>query len=181
MRVPILSALGAALIFAALPVAAKAAPCPCHHVVHRIHVVHRRRVHLPCPPVQARVERLDVYVDRDDGRVDFGQWHDVRRDEQEQVVDGAVHRGMFEEHALHGADGDMRRDEGDMRRDDGAMHRDDGRAEWRGGRDWSSGRPSATDRFGYLTWVGKAHFIQGPPPGAAPQGPPDDGPWEVHP
>jgi hypothetical protein len=61
------------------------------------------------------------------------------------------------------------------------MHRDDGSAEWRGGPEWSSGRPSATDRFGYLTWIGKAHFIQGPPPGAAPQGPPDDGPWDVHP
>ena len=73
-----------------------------------------------------------------------------------------------------------------MRCHDQAMHRDRGYAGWggafgytreeesawssaeRGGgwseeRGWASGRPSMTDRYGYLTWPGKTHFLHGQP------------------
>ena len=50
---------------------------------------------------------------------------------------------------------------------------------------WQDRRPWATDRFGYLTWPGKTHFIGGqpveggalppPPPGAMPPPPPPPG------
>ena len=55
-----------------------------------------------------------------------------------------------------------------------------GWAEERGG----SGRPSMTDRYGFLTWPGKTHFIHGQPIDDAadigPQAPPEQS-WQVHP
>jgi hypothetical protein len=51
-----------------------------------------------------------------------------------------------------------------------------------GGRAW--GRPSMTDRYGFLTWPGKTHFLRGQPieatPDIGPQAPPEES-WEVHP
>jgi len=49
------------------------------------------------------------------------------------------------------------------------------------------GRPSMTDRYGFLTWPGKTHFLRGQPvgpmgvaPDIGPQAPPEES-WQVHP
>ncbi|HEY5006465.1 MAG TPA: hypothetical protein VII42_00590 [Caulobacteraceae bacterium] len=48
-------------------------------------------------------------------------------------------------------------------------------------------RPSMTDRYGFLTWPGKTHFLHGQPvgpmgdaPDIGPQAPPEES-WQVHP
>ena len=55
---------------------------------------------------------------------------------------------------------------------------------WRDARDGWSEAPSMTDRYGFLTWPGKTHYMHGEPMGDAqdigPRAPPEDS-WRVHP
>jgi hypothetical protein len=99
------------------------------------------------------------------------------------------------------ADGGMRCHDDGMRRDEGyaaqssvqygySRETDSGwspPSEQRDGwaeRRWGTERVSMTDRYGYLTWPGKTHFINGQPIGYAPdigpQAPPEES-WQIHP
>ncbi|HEX4197901.1 MAG TPA: hypothetical protein VHZ26_10700 [Caulobacteraceae bacterium] len=55
---------------------------------------------------------------------------------------------------------------------------------WGERRRWAEASVSMTDRYGYLTWPGKTHFMHGQPigygPDFGPQAPPEES-WQVHP
>jgi len=194
MRLPLFTALSAALLLSALPAVAHdwsedrddsvvvERICPTEvvtkvtRVVHARHVVRHHAV-AHCPVVaKAPVthHRRRVVATTTTTRIERRWSYDVFH----------VDRGCFD------GDGRMHEDHGMACRIDG-MHHDDVGAfrhmyreeedqwssserheHWRG--PWRGGQPSATDRYGYLTWPGKVW--EGPP-----MGPPPPDAVEVHP
>jgi hypothetical protein len=84
-----------------------------------------------------------------------------------------------------GAGGYLAAPDSGMRCHDGGMRREQAYAQASGEfgytREMYFGRPSMTDRYGFLTWPGKTHFLRGQPvgpmgvaPNIGPQAPPEE-------
>ena len=122
----------------------------------------------------------DAYRDRDGGRraaPDLGmRCHDGGMAREQGYAQGGGHFGYTRE-AQAGWSSSSERSSGWA-----TEQRSSG---WGGGQRWE--RVSMTDRYGFLTWPGKTHYLRGQPigpngvvdPDIGPQAPPES--WQVHP
>ena len=191
MRVQILSALSATLLIGAVPAVASVCPRPAtrpvvhHRVTHvvRARVLVRRIVHVHTVVV---IDRGDVNSWQGDHR----DWSDNRwrMDDRgcqtwqrsETVIDHGDRRTV-QDHGMPCHDQRAHVDRGWSFAQQEAWSTSEHHGAWHEDAGWASGRTMMTDRFGYLTWPGKTHFINGQPVDEAQPSPPQQGPWQVHP